>query len=322
MALKNRRKATSDFFRKDREAGTIVLGEAPTENPASETATTIGAANATQDGEHVAEPSAATAPANVEAPAPQHAADARAEAGTSIENPHDGQRRPEHVAAHALQGEERQPATALDTDERGAGSAYDTDESATAGSGLPAPRSDLPAVTPRRRSAYAPERAARRAARSQRVDVERPEGREATVSQSAYVAPEIYRDWVKALRRFEDEPELGEKKLDNSSVLQAALEDLVASCTDRTPPADIRDQLWETRRYQKREIGYALTADFHADLQMLAFELSRRRPAGAPVLKVTHLAEIALERFLPRMLAARVDQRLVQRLREPRRTAE
>jgi hypothetical protein len=142
-----------------------------------------------------------------------------------------------------------------------------------------------------------------------------PGSHAATVSQSAYVAPDIYRDWIKALRRFEDETELGEKKLDNSAVLHAALEDLVASFTGRMPPADIRDRLWEPRRYQKREIGYALSADFHTDLQMLALELNRNRPSGAPMLKVTHLAEIALECFLPRMLVPRVDQRLVRRLR-------
>lgn len=134
-------------------------------------------------------------------------------------------------------------------------------------------------------------------------------------SAIVYVMPELKKDLKRVVDRFEDEPALGERALPNSRVVTVAIEELLEEIDDAHASPDLLARLRRPRDYETRRIGYSMPRAFASHIDDVIKKMNDARPRGARMVMLTHLAEVALENLVPRLLVPSVDPDLVARLR-------
>lgn len=134
-------------------------------------------------------------------------------------------------------------------------------------------------------------------------------------SAIVYVMPELKKDLKRVVDRFEDETALGERALPNSRVVTVAIEELLEELDGAHASPEILARLRRPRDYETRRIGYSMPRAFASHIDGVLKKMNDARPRGARMIMLTHLAEVALENMVPRLLAPSVEPDLVARLR-------
>lgn len=138
--------------------------------------------------------------------------------------------------------------------------------------------------------------------------------------QSVQVCQELADDFARLLDLLDPDTKPHQRRAtSNSAILRLAIGELVARYRRRTPQdllARFRSKAVRGRETTVR-INYALEAEQWSKLQTWLLELNALPPLK-PVIGLAHLAEVALEELIPRVIGSAGEMDLIDRLRTSR----
>jgi len=147
----------------------------------------------------------------------------------------------------------------------------------------------------------------------------RKPARPATATREAattYVVPRLYEDLDTLARKFKFDAAFGARPVANSRLVVTAIEELLPLITASRPSDALLSRLRRPRDYETKKLGFSLPIALRKKINRALEAVNENRPRGAYQVLLSHVAEVALEDFVPRLLFAdSIDPALVDRIR-------
>lgn len=134
---------------------------------------------------------------------------------------------------------------------------------------------------------------------------------------TTYVVPKLYEDFDELVRRFKFDEAYGARPIPNSRLIVTAIEELLTKIAVSKPPEALLARLRRPRDYETKKLGFSLPVALRKRINRALEAVNENRPRGAYQILLSHVAEVALEELVPRLLFAQtLETELIARIRE------